>query len=626
LAARKKFHEGRMRLWIFAVFALGCDVSPAERITDQELQPGLSYDAPQVAYVGGQPVVAFYNPGSVLHYRALETDGEGTVLESRGAPHFLNSFVALEAQGDHVYALWRPKVARAIEGRSVGAKHIRFTASFDGGKHFLEPRRLNDDTGAFYPESFSYGAQGHLHVVWEDERRGRKGIYYNRSRDGGKTWLSHDLRMDNLSGPYRPPKKAMKQDSPQPFPESAAGGAMDAFVIEHEGRVIVGWLESYPQNQNLLKIRVSDDGGDEWCKVQVLPTGESYVFNPQIRRIKDALVIFFYGREDGIFTLRSHDVGRTWQGPELIPNTEVLGGQGYSIAHNESGQVCLAWPGPNTLNRRKADVFASCSQDGGVTWSSRPMRLDSDRKRSNHSLLPTARMDSAGRIAVIWRDSRNIRPDVYLRYSLDGGQTWNSRDIRVNGEPGRHFSNFPTMATDGQGEFAIVWEERDDDRYEATRYLAYEKLRLPEARFAYQEERDLARDPDVPPADPDQRAERLAERVGEFWQARVDENYRRAYEMMDPFFRGRVSMLQHAGQLDRVDYIDAELLPETIRIDGNRAEVQVRATTEGKETLSIGGEAFKVPRASGVTDDKWVWLDGDWFRVYETNAGNFLPL
>jgi len=75
-----------------------------------------------------------------------------------------------------------------------GGKRIVFLSSEDGGANWSQQIDLNFAFGAFGPEIAS-DRQNSLYVVWKDERHGFSDLYFNRSRDNGKTWLAKDLRL-----------------------------------------------------------------------------------------------------------------------------------------------------------------------------------------------------------------------------------------------------------------------------------------------------------------------------------------------------------------------------------------------------------------------------------------------
>src|SRR5262249_14995179 len=99
----------------------------------------------------------------------------------------------------HVYVVWRTK-------QPEGRKAVLFTASKDFGATFGPKIKLNQGDGAFAP-ALSIDGNGHLYVVWTDERPEASGggaerklanhnLYMNRSDDYGDSWLPQDIKLN----------------------------------------------------------------------------------------------------------------------------------------------------------------------------------------------------------------------------------------------------------------------------------------------------------------------------------------------------------------------------------------------------------------------------------------------
>src|SRR5262249_14586065 len=120
---------------------------------------------------------------------------------------------ALAVSGSSVYATWR-------DGLNAIPSDIEFNRSLDGGATWL-PADVRLDVGdpphanfSRYPEPAASG--GSVFVAWMDERDGLDDIYVNRSLDGGATWLPADRRLDLGSA---------KGSSSSGFPQIAALGS-----------------------------------------------------------------------------------------------------------------------------------------------------------------------------------------------------------------------------------------------------------------------------------------------------------------------------------------------------------------------------------------------------------------
>jgi hypothetical protein len=608
------------RAILLSSIALLPGMAGAEIVSDAKVQPGIADDAPRVLVIANRAWVGYFDGHSRLHLDPLDAvDAERGPVGSEGAPEYSNTHIGVTEADGRVYLLSRPKRARPVGGEPVGVKFILFRASQDGGRIFGAPVRLSQGGGAFSPAPLAAGGDGHLYVLWDDEQAQGYGVFFNGSTDYGKTWLPREIRLD--AGDRAEGREAETAE------QQPASGGYDAFVAATgKTALVAGWLRTGAGGDNDLVLRRSPDGGSRWGREQILPTPEEQIYTPRLLRVGADLIIFYYAPEQGILYTRSGDGGETWSEAAVLPGSLQWGGRGYVFAQDGAERQCMAWPGPNDVSRYRADILASCSQDGGRTWSARPERLDSNTPGLTHSLSPAIAMDPQGRVVVVWRDSRNIRPDTYLRYSLDGGRTWNARDIRVNERPGAAHSGFPSVVATGSGEFVILWQAQRGDGAQKEATFAYERLGLPRARFQSQPDRLLSEpDPSETP-DPAARKARLEERIEQFWKARVAADYAQQYALFDPFYRARSNMLEYGSPLSRFEYLDFALDPESIVVSENRATDTVKVHFRGKAPFRVEGREVEIPERRREIHEAWVWVDGDWHKVYRVDNRDYLPL
>jgi hypothetical protein len=99
--------------------------------------------------------------------------------------------------GDRVYAIW-------TDSRD-GHADLYFNRSLDRGAVWLaSDTRLDRGDAPGATDSY-WGAlccEGtNVYVTWTDDRDGEDDIYFNRSRDAGQTWLAADVRLDRGDPP-----------------------------------------------------------------------------------------------------------------------------------------------------------------------------------------------------------------------------------------------------------------------------------------------------------------------------------------------------------------------------------------------------------------------------------------
>jgi hypothetical protein len=92
---------------------------------------------------------------------------------------------ALAYYNGRLYAVWEDSRS------SARGYDIYFAYSTDGGLHWTEVGPINDDTSnarQVNPSITVNPTNGHIYVVWQDQRNGNNDIYFAMSTDGGLTW------------------------------------------------------------------------------------------------------------------------------------------------------------------------------------------------------------------------------------------------------------------------------------------------------------------------------------------------------------------------------------------------------------------------------------------------------
>jgi hypothetical protein len=325
--------------------------------------------------------------------------------------------------------------------------------------------------------------------------------------------------------------------------------------------------------------------------------------------------------------MRSGDEGAHWGAPRTLGGTLEVGGQRFKTAHNASGTLCLTWEGPNALREKRADVFASCSQDHGRTWPERPTRLDSNTPWLSHSLAPSIALDAQGNALVAWQDSRHIRPNIYVNFSRDRGRSWSAVDLRLDTAAGRVHSTYPSVASAGGGRFVVVWRTKSVDGPEGPQRLSYSTFTLPgvpgseDGRFP---RLAAAREAPLTAKVQARREARLGERVEAYWHALEQEDFATAFSLMDPFYRARSNMMVFGSGLSQERFLDHQP-PASLELRENTATLTVKVETELKRRF-VQGEAISQPSRTLEARERWVWVDGDWYRVFQHQRTDFLPL
>jgi hypothetical protein len=352
------------------------------------------------------------------------------------------------AQGQ-VYVAW-------LDDRLLpGTDDLWLNWSAEGGvsASWHEPVRINDrvegdtasiESPALYCDGFTVA------LVWEDRGQGefaRARIAFDRSIDGGETWLDADESLDD-----DPESVAM---SIQPRIVGAGSHLLVAWVDGRNGAYDIYATKS--ENAGLdwtieHRLDVSDPAGASWSGAVDLAldpgNGRAFAVWEDTRAGHAAL-----------YVARSQDAGVTWE-----PDTPVQGAEADDAAAafaphvcTREGDVVVAWHDrPDGGGRR---VWASTSVDTGTTFSAEPHRLDDPDTANADSLYPRCAATD-DHLIVVWQDDRDGGFDAYARRITDGVPGAEER-LDVGSPPGRANAAGLAIAADGSTTFVGWHDDRD---------------------------------------------------------------------------------------------------------------------------------------------------------------------
>lgn len=231
----------------------------------------------------------------------------------------------------------------------------------------------NTSSGAYDP-TISLDSAGHLFVAWAEawdplavmkEGRHPQAVYFTRSTDGGRTWLSQPIRLSE-AGP-----EAVRQMATRV--EVATDG---------QGQVYVAWREEvgFPPVERLM-FRRSTDHGATWAS----ESRSLFSIKPFPAIIKQ-----FYLKSGGdghvyllwqvagfawdVLFMHSGDGGATWPAaPTRLATLPQADPGAHNVAFETRGShLYVAWDiGP----RLPSEIFLNRSTDFGKTWLAREVQV-----------------------------------------------------------------------------------------------------------------------------------------------------------------------------------------------------------------------------------------------------------
>lgn len=531
-------------------------------------------DAPTLIRHGNEVMISYYEASGRLMLR--HPDGAELALNGDELKDARSSFNVLHSDGEGLYALWRPKLTKAVEGvGGPGDKLVYFRASLDGGKNFGPIHRLNQKGGAFKPFIASSG-KGDLYVAYTDERNSGSDIdiYLNVSHDRGSSWKKEDIQLDG----------------------SESRMSFNPSVVADGDRVYVSWMTKTYAKEFKIFVRASADRGETWQAPVAAHVSLDQPATPALIKTGKGLLLC-WGDVDAVRCASSADHAKSWSNSVAVEDSK--GAAGLIVAADPKGHAHLLIAQKPEQEKARVNLFHVRSADGRVF--SKPRRLNGGTPYMASTILPTLDFGDDGSVLATWVDMRYLRPVIAANYSHDGGNTWLGQDVVLGARKGM-WNFFPAVAYGGSGKYSIAWQE-SANRSDPTSLIAKIEYRPGSTGVAMPK-------PDVA---------RLKERADTFWRLREEGKWEQVYELLDPFFREGSSASVYAKSQGAVKYHGHELVGEP-EIDGVRATVQVSYDSEVPE-LMLKGKKVSVPRTTVQIPQEWIWVDGEWYHVFRDLFG-----
>jgi hypothetical protein len=247
---------------------------------------------------------------------AIELVNSVTPFEDK--PYVVTDNVAGSPYKNNIYMAW----TRFDEYGSKSPEchsHIYFTRSDDAGKSFAAPFRITDSMGdcidgdgTMEGAIAAAGIKGEVYVVWA----GPKGLYFDKSMDGGWTFSS-DRIISTMPGGWDMEIAGIGRANGMPVTK------VDSSNSPHRGTIYVNWIDERNGDPDVFLI-YSRDGGTNWSQpVRVnddkLKNGKAQIFTwMAVDPIDGSINIVFYDRRDyegaktGVTLARSIDGGKTF--------------------------------------------------------------------------------------------------------------------------------------------------------------------------------------------------------------------------------------------------------------------------------------------------------------------------
>lgn len=325
--------------------------------------------------------------------------------------------------------------------RDEGGFACKAYASIDGGSTWVASAFPEEVEWGGGDPQVGFGLHGTayfsaLAFVKDDNGNMRGGLFFYRSKDGGKTWG----KATNLGYSY-----------------DHEVLAVDHTVGRYAGRVYLSVLYGYPV-YTVGVFRSDDDGRTFTGPVQaatgkgivgintagnililsdgtlVLPY-DDFQFDPAKRKTSHSSNIWLVTSSDGAVTFSEPlKVGtQEYQPDRNVPSLQTFAAAAVDRSEKYKDRIYLAW----TDYRESAyRVVFTYSADRGKTWST-PKVVVNDAPAWSSQYQPELAVSKQGVVGLTWFDTRNSKShddkeyDQYFAASLDGGESF-SAPVRVS--------------------------------------------------------------------------------------------------------------------------------------------------------------------------------------------------
>ena len=353
-------------------------------------------------------------------------------LNSSPAGSALSLFPAMVSNGQKLFVTW-------YDQRN-GELDVFFNRSLDGGDTWLSSDiRLDSGSagtaGSLLPQICTGGNA--VYVAWHDRRNGKDDVYFNRSLDNGATWLASDIRI-NTNSP-------------------GGSNSRNVSLCCDGVRVYIAWQDDRSGTWDIYASR-SLDNGATWLGSDLRVDGDTTSASQRFPALGCNGNNVFCTWNDtrsggtGIRIKRSLDGGASWETTEtVLDDADAAGIPRIAV----SGQnIHVVW---GDVRSDFPEIRYNRSTNTGVDWLASDIRVDNSTGGATNPSIDASEND----FYVAWQDTRDGEADVYVQRTRDFGATWLTNDARMDLDPAGLSASWAPSICAMQQDVHVVWM---DDR------------------------------------------------------------------------------------------------------------------------------------------------------------------
>lgn len=249
-----------------------------------------------------------------------ENWSDGTFTGKNGERAQDKHWSAIDPASGRIYLTWT-QFDKYGSKEAKDSTLILFSASEDGGLTWREPMRISKFAGNCVDSDSTVegavpaiGPNGEVYVSWA----GPAGLVFNRSLDGGLTWLPQEIQIDPFKGGWDYKIPGLGRCNGLPITKC------DLSKSPYRGTIYVNWSDQrHGNNDTDIWIASSTDGGKTWgnsVRVNDDKAGNhQFMCWMDVDQANGHIYVLYYDRrhasEDNsthVFLARSTDGGKTF--------------------------------------------------------------------------------------------------------------------------------------------------------------------------------------------------------------------------------------------------------------------------------------------------------------------------
>jgi hypothetical protein len=247
-------------------------------------------------------------------------DGYGMGLN--GTKQQDKEWAAVNPKNNEIYVTWTQfDVYGSFE--SIHKTNIMFSKSIDQGVNWSTALRINEISGDCVDSDSTVegavpavGPNGEIYTAWA----GPAGLVFDRSTDGGLTWLNHDILVSDIPGGWDYNVPGIYRANGLPVT------CCDLSNSPYKGNIYINWTD---ERNNSVS-----------------------------------------GQDVDVWMVKSTDGGNTWSPPKRV-NNDTPGRQQFftwMTVDQVTGYIWFVFYDRRNYNDTRTDVYLAVSKDGGETF------------------------------------------------------------------------------------------------------------------------------------------------------------------------------------------------------------------------------------------------------------------